>query len=163
MPRLHRQHIRKIEVISQTSRSWAKYPGPILSGAYQTAQFGFYKCSPWVRIQDLGYRDPQGLRWSDIERQCSGIADIPCMVLFGSCYSPTMGRFLTKREKALDVAQAYTPSCASFPKHKSIAACVYPAVCCELGTDDKVHSEVSALWSNVPNNSIDHFFHCRHT
>ena len=56
---------------------------------------------------------------------------------------------------ALDTAQANTPSSASFPKHKIIAVCSHPAVCCELGMDERVHIEGSALWSTVPNNSIE--------
>lgn len=163
MTRLHRQHIVKMEILSRTSRIWTQYLQQDLCKAYQAAQFKFDECSPWVRIQDLGtQRDPQGLLWSDIERQCSGIADIPCMIHFGACYSSTLGRFLTRMEMALDAAQVDTPSSASFPKQKVIAACSYPAVCSELGMDDKVHEEGSALWPNVPNNSMDQLFHCQH-
>ena len=133
MTRLHRRHITKMEILSGTSRIWKQYLQQDLVKAYQAAQFRFNECSPWVQIRDLGtQRDPQGLMWSDIERQCNEMADIPCMIHFGSCYSPTLGKFLTRVEMALDAAQANTPTSASFPMYGMIATCSYPAICCEL-------------------------------
>ena len=66
---------------------------------------------------------------------------------------------------SLDTEQADTPTSASFPyRRKAIAVCDHPAVCCELGLDERVHVEGSTntLWATVPNNSMEEFFQCQY-